>query len=566
MKKMLNSGYGWIWMLLLLIAVNFLASVVHYRLDLTSEKRYTLSGPTKQLLGNLDEQVNITVFLSGDMPAGFRKLANSSEELLQEFREIGGNNVFFHFEKPGEGLEDTLKNAFLDSLQQLGLAPLNVIAQAKGGTGQEERYIYPGALITYKNRMAAVDFLQGQSAVNAANSLNNAEALLEYKLANAIHKLMQDTVPLIGYLTGNGQSLSYNVYDLINTLRSNYDFRILPIENVPVIPLVFSAILIVKPTERFSDQQKLKLDQYVMNGGKLVWMIDNLYAEFDSLQRTQNEFIAFDRGLNLEDQLFRYGVRINLDLVQDLACDQIPSVVGSAGGKPQIKLVPWPYFPLLRNYGNHPIAKNLDYVVAQFPNSIDTVKAEGIQKTTLLTSSPLARILSSPARISWNSVQSEEDVNAFTKARIPIAVLLEGKFSSVFTNRITAAMKDSLQENQQPFLSRSAADNKMIVIADGDMAWNAVPQQDDPLPMGKNRYTGYQYANKEFLLNCIEYLTDNSGLLETRSKDFTLRLFDKKKIEEEKNKWQVINIVLPLLLIIVFGIVFQTIRKRRYQG
>ena len=560
-----RAKYGLMGLLVLIVAINMVASLFHFRIDLTSEKRYTLSTPTKRLLGSLKEPVSITLFLAGDMPAGFKKLANSSGELLQEFKENGQGNILYKFEKPGDGMDDTLKNSFIDSLHRLGLNPINVKAQLKEGEGQEQQYIYPGALISYRDRVLAVDLLQGQSAVNGIESLNNAEALLEYKFGSAIRDITRDTVPAIAYLAGNGEPLGYNAYDLQNTLHSNYNFRILPIDEVPAIPAIFNAVLIAKPARPFTDDQKLKIDQYIMNGGKVMWMIDNVFAEYDSLQRSQNEFIAFDRALNLEDQLFRYGARINLDLVQDLTCDQLPSVIGSVGNKPQIELLPWPYFPLLTNINGHPVAKNLDYVLSQFPGSIDTVKAAGIQKTFLLTTSDASKILSSPARVAWAFVRTQEDANTFTRRNIPVAVLLEGKFSSLFTNRITAAQKDSLAAHQLSFRSISGTANKMIVVADGDIALNAVSEKDGPLPMGKNMYTGYQYANKEFLLNCIDYLTDNSGILETRSKDYTLRLFDKKKLEEQKTQWQIINIVVPVIIVIAFTVLYQLVRKRRYR-
>jgi gliding-associated putative ABC transporter substrate-binding component GldG len=303
-----------------------------------------------------------------------------------------------------------------------------------------------------------------------------------------------------------------------------------------------------------------------MHGGRLFWMVDNLYAEMDSLQRAQNEFIAFDRGLNLEDILFRYGVRVNLDLVQDLNCDKIPSVIGTEGGKPQIQLLQWPYFPLLSNYTNHPIAKNLDYVLSQFPNSIDTVKAGGIKKTILLATSSESRILSTPAKVTWNSIRNEEDIRTFTQPNVPVAVLLEGRFSSLYTNRMSQAMKDSLSAGGYSFTDRNREDNKMIVVADGDIALNFVTQNDGPLPMGMNPYTKYKYANGEFVMNAVEYLTDNSGILETRGKDFTLRLLDKKKLDVNKTTWQAINIILPLLIVLLFGGLYQLLRKRRYQG
>lgn len=563
MKKRVQ--YDLLGFLVLIVAVNILASLFHFRIDLTTEKRYTLSTPTRKLLSGLKEPVNITLFLAGDMPAGFKKLANSSGELLQEFKEAGGGKIFYKFEKPGAAMDDTLKNIFLDSLHRLGLNPINVKAQLKEGEGQEQQYIYPGALVTYGGRALAIDLLQGQSAVNGIESLNNAEALLEYKFGAAIRDITRDTVPAIAYLAGNGEPLGYTAYDLQNTLHADYNFRVLPIDAVPAIPSLFNAVLIAKPTRPFTDEQKLKIDQYIMNGGKVMWMIDNVFAEYDSLQRSQNEFIAFDRALNLGDQLFRYGVRINLNLVQDLTCDQLPSVIGSVGNKPQIELLPWPYFPLLTNKSGHPVAKNLDYVLSQFPGSVDTVKAAGIRKTFLLVTSDASKILSSPARVAWAFVQTQEDANTFTRSNIPVAVLLEGKFSSLFTNRISAAAKDSLAVHGQPFRSAGKAPNKMIVVADGDIALNAVSEKNGPLPMGKNMYTGYQYANKEFLLNCIDYLTDNSGILETRSKDYTLRLFDKKKLEEEKTKWQIVNILVPVIMVIVFTVIYQLIRKRRYR-
>jgi ABC-2 type transport system permease protein len=565
MKKLLANKYGWIAVLAVLVLVNMAASSLHLRADLTAEKRYTLSNPTKKMLRNLPGQVDITVFLDGDMPAGFKKLRNSTSEILQEFKELGKSNIKFTFEKPAEGLNDSLRYQFMDSLQRMGLSPMNVKAQVKEGEGQEERFIYPGAIIKHNDRVVAVDFLKGQSAVDGINSLNNAEALLEYKIADAIHKVTQDSVPVVAYMLGNGEPFTYNVYDLVEgNIKKNYGFAFLPIDSVPVIPQVFNVVVIDKPTVAFTDEQKLKIDQYVMHGGKVLWLIDNLYAEMDSLQRTQNEFIAFDRALNLEDQLFKYGVRINQDLVQDLNSDKLPSKVGDMGGKPQFEMLPWPYFPLLSNYNGHPIAKNLDYVLAQFPNSIDTVKAAGIKKTILLATSDASRVLNTPAKVAWNTIQNEEDIKTFTKSNVPVAVLLEGKFTSLFNNRLSTALRDSLASAQMPFLSQGITDNKMIVIADGDLALNPVSNTKGPMQMGMNPYSNYKYANSEFIMNCVEFLADNSGLLETRSKDFTLRLLDKKKLDEQKSTWQLINIVTPLLLVILFGLAYQFVRKRKF--
>jgi gliding-associated putative ABC transporter substrate-binding component GldG len=567
MKSLISSKFGWIILLIIIILINWLGWFWHFRLDLTQEKRYTLSNATRQLLRNLDEPVTVEVFLDGDMPAGFRKLANSTRDILQDFRDAGKNNIRFKFRKPLEGLNDSARLNFKDSLQHLGLSPINVQAQTSEGEGHEERFIYPGALLHYAGRMVAVDFLQGQSSENGINSLNNAEALLEYKLTSAINKLTEDTIPAVGYLLGNGEPWTYNVYDLIeHNIKRNYRFGFVQIDSESVISPEINLLVILKPTRKFTEDQKFKIDQFVMHGGRLLWMIDNLYADMDSLARSQNEFIAFDRALNLEDQLFKYGVRINQDLVQDLNCDRIPSQIEIIGGKPQIELLPWPYFPLLSNYSNHPIAKNLDYVLAQFPNSIDTVKAPGIRKTFLLSSSDATRILETPARVAWNFIQTKEDASKFNQSSAQVAVLLEGKFNSIFTNRLSKSMKDSLNATRSPFLAECPESNKMIVVSNAEIAMNSVSESKGPLPMGMNPYTKYKYANSEFVMNAIEWLVDHSGIMESRSKDYTLRLLDKKKLEGNKFKWPFINIVLPIILVILFGLVYQALRVKKYRG
>jgi len=567
MNKIFTAKYGWIVALLVIILLNWVAGSIHFRADLTGEKRYSLSSPTKRILRSLEEPIDITVLLDGQLPAGFRKLENSSKDILQEFKEDGRSNIRFHFERPGVGLDDSARYYLYDSLSRLGIHPTNVKAQVKQGESMEQQMVFPGAVVKYQDRVLGIDLLQGQSSIDGLNSLNNAEALLEFKFTDAIHKITVDSVPVVGYLVGNGEPLTYNMVDLIDrTLKPNYGFGFVHLDSFPTIPQAFKAIVIVKPTQPFSEGQKLKLDQYVMNGGRLIWMLDKLYASLDSLQRSEGSFIAFDMGLNLDDLLFKYGVRISPDLVQDLNCAQIPTAYGEMGGKPQIQLVPYPFFPLLGNNGlNHPISKNLDYVMSQFPSSIDTVKAPGIRKTPILTTSNDSRILSTPAKVEWSAVKNEEDQKTFNHAPVPVAYLLEGKFSSLYANRINAAVADSLARIYgNPYKASSVEDNQMIVVADGDIVVNPVSQKEGPLTMGRNLYTGYQYANKDFFLNCLEWLTDRSGVLELRSKDYTLRLLDKKKIEEERSTWQLLNIGLPIGLVLIFALLYQFLRKRRY--
>lgn len=568
MKKLFASKYWWISLLIVLVGINYLASQFHFRADLTQEKRYTLSSPTKKMLRELGDQVTVTVLLDGEMPAGFKRLSNSARELLQEFKETGKANIQYRFQRPGVDPADSTSAFSMDSLMRLGLTPTNVRVKAKEGEGEEQRYLFPGALVTYHDRVIPVDFLQGSKVTNGDpfSTLNNAEGLMEYKLAHAIQKITAETVPAVGYLLGNGEPLTYNVYDLVERiLKPNYGFGFVPIDSVNVIPQEFNALVIMKPAVRFTDAQKLKIDQYIMHGGKVIWLIDKLDASMDSLMRKKSDFIAFDFGLNIDDLLFRYGVRINPDLVQDLQCDSLPLVVGNLGDKPQMDMQSWPYFPLLTSYNGHPIAKNMDLVLSMFPNSIDTVKAPGVHKTVLLASSANSRSLSTPAIVSLNSVRTEEDLKTFNKVNLPVAVLLEGRFSSLYTNRLSQATMDTLAGlYKQPFRAAPVQDNKMIVIADGDIASNVMTRQ-GPLAMGYNQFTNYQYANKDFILNSIEYLVNPSGILETRAKDYTLRLLDPGKVEAEKTQWQLINIGVPVLLVIVFGFVYQALRKRKYQ-
>ena len=569
MNKLISSRYWWLYLLILLLGINYLASLVHMRVDLTTEKRYTLSQPTRRLLKNLHERVTVTVFLQGDMPAGFKKLRNSAQELLQEFRELSGNRLQINFQRPGQGMDDSAREHFIVYLRDsLGLKPTNVKVQARADEAQEERLVFPGALVSYKGKEVAVNFLEGLNIEGSYGTLNSAEALLEYKLAHAIQKLAIEKLPNIGYLVGNGEPLNYNVYDLIErTLRPNYGFGFVPIDSVRTIPTDFNAIMIVKPTKPFTDQQKLKLDQYVMNGGRLIWFVDRLYAEMDSLMRKQSDFVAFDRELNIDDLLFKYGVRINPELVQDLQCDKMPLVVGNYGNQPQMQLTPWFYFPLLLGNSNHPITKNLDDVLSIFPNSIDTVKTTGLKKTFLLTTSPNARTLSTPAIVSLNSVKTEEDLKTFNRSNIPVGMLIEGRFSSLYTHRLSAGMEDTLAGiYHQPFRAASNDGNKMIVMADADIVTNVFTQREGPLPMGYNQFTNRQYGNRDFVLNCIEYLVNPSGILEARSKDFALRLLDPKKTDEQKGLWQIINIAVPIIIVLLFGLVYQLIRKRRYRG
>ena len=566
MKGNIKNIRTWVLPLLVIALINCLSYFFHAGIDLTAEKRFTLAPSTKAMVASLAEPLTLTVYLEGDIPAGFKRLANAAEEMGSSFRSISNGKFQVVFEKPGEGLGDTAKAILFDSLQRMGINPTNVKAQEKKGEQTEETLVFPGAVLTGSNGAIGIDFLEGQSNLNGLESLNNAEALMEYKLAKAMMLLTRDTVPLVGYLTGNGQPLDLSVYDLVEkVLRKDHRFRILPIDSVAYIPDEFAALVIAKPTRPFNAAQKLKIDQYIMHGGKLLWAVDNLYASMDSLQRSNGSFVAFDMGLDLDEQLFKYGVRINRDLLQDLECDKVPSVIGSIGDKPQIELLPWPYAPLLRNTGDHPISKNLDFVLSSFPQTIDTVSTPEIRKQVILGSSSYSRTLQTPALVEWRSIKTEEDLTQFNKKNKAVAVLLEGKFRSALANRISSADLQQLAvEYKRPFLSASATDNSMIVISDADILTNAVSQQDGPMAMGMNSYTRQQYANRDFVSNCLFYLTGGASIMEARSKTFRLRLLDKEQLENNKLFWQVFNILLPIIVLLAFYFIYGFLRKRKY--
>lgn len=550
-----------------LVILNLLAGHFHYRLDLTQEKRYTLSAPTKEMLRNLDDNIEVEFFLQGDLKAGIRKLSKSTQELLQEFNEYADGKIRVKVVDPLANLDDSAKMAMLDSLGRMGIQPKTQVAQAKKGEEQSQRVVLPGALLHYKNKVVPVDLLKGVQTGGEGQPEEqlyaNAETLLEYKFGSAIDRITRKHEPAVGYVMGNGEPLDLSVYNLIEGLRSNYRFGVVSLDSLPVIPEKYNVLIIVKPTKKFTEREKLTLDQYVMHGGQIIWAVDRLYAEMDSL-RQNKETIAFDRDLDLDDLFFKYGIRTQPDLVLDMQCASLNMVVGMNGDKPQFELIPWPYFPLLNGSLTHPISKNLDPVYSKFANSIDTVKAEGIRKTVLLQSSANSKTVSTPALISFESVKVANDPRAFTQHNIPVAMLLEGKFQSLYANRVSTAVADSLANvYKQPFLASAEKPGRVIVMADADIVMNDV-YQERPYPMGYNKDISYQFANQDFVENCFEYLLNPSGILETRSKDFTLRLLDPAKVEKDRNFWQFINIGLPILLVIAGGWLYQLLRRKRY--
>jgi ABC-2 type transport system permease protein len=604
-----QTSVKWIAALAVLVVVNGLAAAFGGRADLTEEKRYSLSQPTMALLDSLDDKVQVDLFLKGEYPAGFRKLTNSIVDFLQQYRAYAGPGIEVRLVDPfvvaneratsfvktaraqignnaAAVLSDTTatfenelrrqmagnKNIadkdiievytryFIDSIrQQYDITPYTLQAPTRVGDEQTIRQVLPGAVLHYRGRSAGVDFLKGAKSFGTepeqlAALYNNVESSLEYKFSGALQKLTLERRPVIGYALGHGEGWGYQVEDAVRTLFKNYQFDTINVKSAPFIP-AFDALVVLKPTASFDEQSKFKLDQYVTHGGKILWMVDNVYAETDSLFKSQG-FVSFDRGLNLDDLLFNYGVRINQSLLQDRQCDRLPL-------NPQSQqLADWPFYPILNGTG-HPISKNLDGVRLEFPTSIDTVEAAGIKKSILLESSNNAKLLSPPVKIDFSPLFIAPNEKEFTRAKVPVAVLLEGRFSSMYANRTPKAVQDSMQAMNYPFAAANDSDNKMILVADGDLATNRVSPNEGPLPMGTNFFTRYTFANKDFYLNSLEYLVNPTDLLQTRGKEFVLRYLDPQNTAAEKGKWGVINIVLPVLLVILAGVIYQRIRRYR---
>lgn len=564
-----QAGFRIILLCAILVCVNLLASQLHYGFDLTEEKRFTLSPSTKRLLRKMDDVAVIDVYMKGTMPAGFQRLTASTLERLQNFKEIAGKNIVFRFSDPFEGKTEEQKGPIFQALAKKGINGTNL--QVKDDGGYSERIIFPAALVQYKGKEFPINLLENEhQGMSPMEVLNYSESLLEYKFANAINNLTRPDQPTIGYIMGNEENLGLNTRDALNTLRMLYHLDTLDLANILSIPGpgqgLYETIIINNPKTPFEDKDKFKIDQFIMRGGHVIWLMDGLNARMDSMSRESQSFLTSEQPLNLEDMLFNYGVRINANLIEDMDCNPIPVTVGMNGDQPQIELRSWVYFPVLMPTSKHPIVHNLDPVMTMFASSIDTIANPDISKTVLLASSKYSRVAAHPVRVSLSMMLYKPDNSMFNKPYQPVAVLLEGKFRSVFNNRLRPEflkiLKDSLKI---PYKAACDSATSMIVISDGDLIENDYTEKEGTMDMGYWRYTGNRFANKTFLLNCVEYLTDRSGLLESRSKDVKLRLLDNGRVKSEKTRWQCINIIIPISVVLIFASAYLFSRKRRYE-
>ncbi len=550
----------------ILVGINILAARFHAAFDLTKEKRFTLSESTVRMLKSLDEVAIVDVYLEGKFPAGFQRLNEATREKLQSFKEVAGGNLLFRFVDPLEGKTNEERNQVSKQLHEKGVEPINL--NVKGERNVSEQIIYPYALIKYKGETLPVRLLENHLGMSPLEVLNYSETLLEYKLGNAIHKLQSQRRPKLGYIMGHGEQLGILTVDLLTTLENFYSIDTIDLPSeYHINDALYQAIIINRPTLPFDEKDKLKIDQYVMRGGKILWAIDPLQSPVDSLQ-ANGQFLTNDFDLNLDDMLFKYGVRLNHDLIEDaVQCNAIPLITGTlSNNQPQIELRPWPFLPFFIPKSPHPIVQNMDAVMGKFASSIDTIATPLNHKTILLESSQYSRSVPAPVRVSLSMLRFDPDPKLFKNPFRPTAVLVEGNFSSLFENRMApmflSVLRDSLR---YPFKVATDIATCIIVLSDGDMLLNEFSNQQGVLELGYWQFTQKLFANKNFVLNCIEYLTDPNSLLEARSKNSKLRLLDADRVKEEKTMWQVVNILIPIALVLVFASAFIFFRKRRYE-
>ncbi len=540
--------------LVLAIILNQLASLYFFRIDLTEEERYTIKGPTKDLLQKLQDDVFIEVYLEGDLNAGFRRLRKSVRETLEEFRTYSNNKIHYTFTDPTMAKGQNAQREFMTALASKGIQPMNVIDNNEGK--RTEKLVFPGALISYAGAEVGVMLLKGNRAQGSEEVLNQSIEGLEFEFARAIEKLSNNKRKKIGLVRGHGELDSLQIASLHSSLLESYDIFKVDLNKKQTLAS-YDVLIIAKPTRSFSEQNKFVLDQYLIHGGKLLLLIDRLEASMDSASRS--DYFAFPYPFGLEDQLFHYGVRINNDLVQDLVSLRYPVVTGVLNGKPQMTPLEWPFFPMINHYSDHPIARNLDASAFKFVSSIDSVKAPGIRKTPLLFTSGYARKLSAPVKVSVNDLRKEIKPEIFSGGPIAVAYLLEGKFTSLYKNRFLPDGVDATG-----FLP-DGKDSRIIVVADGDLARNEInPRSGQPQALGFDSFSGYTFANGELIINMIAYLTDDAGLISARNKEIKVRPLDKEKIRNNRTSLQIINLVLPIMLIILLGILKNHLRKRRY--
>ena len=543
-KKLKHSIY----LFITLIVLNIVSQDFYNRIDLTTDNRYTLAKVTKDIVANIDKQLIVKVYLEGDFPSEFKRLQIETRQFLEE---LNAKNSFIkiQFLRPDNQRERLIK---------AGMIPSQLTVKEDGKLSNA--IIFPWAEIVYKKKTNIVSLLPNAAAQSQEDQLETAVENLEFSFSNAIYKLQEEKQKKVAVLSGNKELLDIQLYSFLSEVTKKHRLAKFTLDSVATNSekslqnlQQFDLAIIAKPTESFTEKEKLVLDQYIMNGGKTLWMLENVQADTDSLFK-DGKMLAYPRDLNLTDFFFSYGLRVNVTLIQDLYAAKIPLATGNIGNKPQFQNLNWFYHPLVSGNQTHAISKNIAPVRLRFANQIDTLQ-NSLQKTVLLMSSMLTRKTGTPAIIALESIAEEPKEEDYSSGFQIFSLLIEGDFTSMYANRI------------KPFnikkFSKKSSHNKMIVISDGDIGRNQL-QKGKPFDLAQDKWTGEQFGNKDFLLNAVDYLLDDNGLIELRNKNVQINLLDKERAYQERTFWQFVNIVLPLLVLLTFGFVFQYIRKRTY--
>ena len=538
------------------VLVNLLASRSFYRFDLTEEGRYSIKPATKELLRELDDVAYVEVYLAGELNPGFKRLQRSIRETLEEFRVYSGDNLQYAFKDPAAAPGEGAQGQFMQNLMAKGIQPTNVIDQQDGQ--RIEKLVFPGAIVTYGGVEEGVMLLGGNQAANAQEKLNQSIESIEYELASAIRKLTSLDTKKIGLVRGHGEMDSLEVESFNIELASHYSVDEVRLSQKDLQN--FDALVIAKPIEPFPEADKFYLDQYLLGGGNIMLLIDKLQANMDSAS-SENNF-AFPYNLNLDDQLFKYGVRVNNDLIQDNSAALYPVNVGNLGDQAQIKGLKWWFYPIINRFGDHPITNNMDGVLGRFVSTIDTVKADGIKKTPLLFTSDYSRTVNAPVKVSIPDLRKNLTPAMLDRSQLPVAYLLEGSFTSVYKNRFKPKGVE-----EHGYVEESTSPGKLLVVADGDIARNEIsPGSGRPQPLGFYPFAPTEFANQDFLMNALAYMVDEEGIITARNKEIRIRPLDQVKMEREKLKWQVINLVVPVLIVVIYGVIKFYIRRKKYTG
>lgn len=545
-----------------LLFINILGNTFYNYYDLTEDKRFTLTDASVNMMENMKEVVYVEVLLKGEFGGPYKRLQNSVRELLDDYRSISPN-LEYEFVNPLEGsVEDV--NARKEIYAKSGIYPINLKEQTSDS--KKEQLTYPYALVFYQGREIAVNLLENNvPGMNPEVVINNSVSLLEYKITGAINKLMTVKKPIVLYTTGHQELNPIQTADLDAEMIKSYDINRINLDSVVQIDSEVDVLIVAKPTLPFSEKDNFKIDQYIMNGGRVLWLLDKVGASIDSMRLT-GQHLAMPMELNLDRLLFKYGARIQPNLVMDLECTPIALQTGVIGDKPQFELFPWYFFPRVSSRSDHPVAKSIDRVNLFFPSYIDTIETRGgeVRKEILLSTSDYSRYQRVPVNLTFEILRDQPNPSLYNKKNLPLAVLLEGTFPSEYENRITESMKSGLNELNIEF-KKVSEPTRMIVVSDGDIAISRLDRQTQkPLPLGLNPFDKYQYANKQFLMNAIEYLHNDKGVIEARGKEVKLRLLDRVKTKEEKTKWQLINILVPIVGLALFGLIYNWRRRRKY--